>query len=96
MPSLICIGGPFCSTPIWEMVSEKNRIDIPPSYHTLRFDQILQFPDQGLPTRRWKWSPSDSAAISRLEGAAVSIEGYLADALEEREEATNYLRRVTA
>lgn len=67
----------------------KNRIDIPSEYHALRFDQILQFPDQGLPTRRWKWSPANSAAVAQYEGASVSMEGYLADAVEEQEEATN-------
>jgi Bacterial SH3 domain len=67
----------------------KNRIDIPSSYHALRFDQILQFPDQGLPTRRWKWSQANSAMVANYDGAAVSMEGYLADAVEEQQEATN-------
>jgi hypothetical protein len=67
----------------------KNRVDIPSEYHALTVSQILGLPDTGLPTRRYRWTLADSAAVAQYEGAPIVVEGYLADAVEEGPEATN-------
>ena len=67
----------------------KNRVDIPNSYHEVTVADVLALPDQGLPTRRWKWSGSDSAMVLEYEDVPIAIDGYLVDAVEEGKEATN-------
>lgn len=67
----------------------KNRVDIPSEYHSVTFEEIMGLPDTGLPTRRYRWTPQDSALVVQYEGVPVQIEGYLADAVEEGPEATN-------
>lgn len=56
----------------------KNRIDIPASYHAVTWDAInnTKFP-QGAPKNRGKWTDEQLAAIKDIEGAAVTVEGFL-------------------
>ncbi len=56
----------------------KNRIDIPSNYHLVTWNSIndAKFPS-GAPKNRGKWSDEQLAAIRDIEGAAVSVEGFL-------------------
>jgi uncharacterized protein YgiM (DUF1202 family) len=56
----------------------KNRIDIPSTYHPVTWDAVntAKFP-QGAPKNRGNWTPEQLAAIKNIEGAAVTVEGFL-------------------
>lgn len=56
----------------------KNRTDVPRSYHTVAFSAIADLPyPASKPKDRTQWPPESLAAIQRVEGAAVSVVGYL-------------------
>jgi hypothetical protein len=56
----------------------KNRIDIPSEYHLVTWGAInsAKFP-AGAPKNRGKWTADELAAIKDIEGAAVTVEGFL-------------------
>lgn len=56
----------------------KNRIDSPSSYHPVTWDAINNTPfPQGAPRSRADWSDAQLAQIKPLEGAAITVEGFL-------------------
>src|SRR5690242_7102432 len=67
----------------------KNRVDTATVYHAVPFATVLALPWQGLPTRRFNWSASDSTSVARYEGVPIAVEGYLGGSREEGKEATN-------
>jgi len=68
---------------------KKNRVDTTDAYHTVPIETVLALPWEGLPTRRYRWSGDNIAAVARYEGVPITLEGYLAGAKEEGKEATN-------
>jgi hypothetical protein len=56
----------------------KNRTDVPGSYHLVTWDAInaLDYA-KGAPRSRAGWTPAQLATITPVEGAAISVEGYL-------------------
>ncbi len=57
----------------------KNRTDEPSSYHAVTFDAIATAPyPKNEKSERSSWPPADLAVIAAIEGAAVSVTGFVA------------------
>jgi uncharacterized protein YraI len=56
----------------------KNRIDVPDSYHSVTWDAMnnLDYP-KNAPRSLDKWTDTQLAAITPVQGVAVSVEGFL-------------------
>jgi hypothetical protein len=67
----------------------KNRVDTTNTYHVVPFDAVTKLPWQGLPRRRHLWSPAQAAQVAAYEGVPISVDGYLAEAVEQGKEDTN-------
>lgn len=66
----------------------KNRVH-DGNYTEVSFQSVLGLPWQGMPTKRWLWSPDDEKRTKDYEGAAVSVTGYLVGVEPKTGEACN-------
>jgi hypothetical protein len=66
----------------------KNRIQ-DGNYTEVSFQSVLALPWQGMPTKRWLWSPEDEKRTKDYEGAAISVTGYLVGVEPKTGEACN-------
>ncbi|MBI3825602.1 MAG: hypothetical protein HY294_06385 [Candidatus Rokubacteria bacterium] len=70
----------------------KNRVDVPSSYLTVSIDMIVSMrapkPIEGQ-IKREDWREVDTAFVGQFEGAAITVEGYLAGVRPEGAEKTN-------
>lgn len=73
--------GPFGSAGDSITNEQKNRADVPMTYHAVAFDAIGDSTKLGwprpAPTNRVRWTPEQLAAVAPFEGVPVSVVGYI-------------------
>ena len=66
----------------------KNRIH-DGQFSAVSFQAVLGLPWQGMPTRRFNWTPAEKTRTADYEGAAISVTGFLVAADPKTGEACN-------
>jgi hypothetical protein len=65
----------------WETFVLKNRVDVPPVSHAVRWTALRGLPFEdgaGVKKDRPGWTPEQRSAIARVEGVPVTVTGFLA------------------